>query len=102
MLTIKNLDKLLAINSRNAEVMKIETIGDFYKFVFKHDQLNSELVYVMYRYEFDKNVYQGNLMVDGGKQHRYDIESNSHLADPFKFLKFLDDMTYDWDVTTNK
>lgn len=101
MLTIKNIDKLLAINSRAAEVMKIVPYADFYKFVFKHDHLNSELIYVIHRNEFDTNKYQGNLMVDGGKQHRYDIETNS-LTDPFMFLKFLDDMTYDWDVTTNK
>ena len=101
MLTIKNLDKLLAINSQNAEVMKIVPYADFYKFVFKHDQLNSELIYVIHRTAFDRNTYQGNLMVDGGKQHRYDIDLK-WFENPFMFLKFLDEMTYDWDVTTNK
>ena len=101
MLTIKNLDKLLAINSQNAEVMKADTYVHFYEFVFKHDHLNSELKYIIFRTAFDRNTYKGNLVVDGGKSHRYDIEIGS-LIDPFRFLKFLDDMTYDWDICTNK
>lgn len=101
MLTIKNFDKILAINSQNAEVMKIETEPSHFRLIFKHDHLNSEMVFFIDREQFDTNKYRGTLWVDGGGPHRYDIEINSFI-DPFRFLKFLDDMAYDWDVCTNK
>lgn len=101
MLTIKNFDNILAINSQNAEVMKIETEESHYRLVFKHDQLNSEMVFFINRDEFDKNKYRGTLWVDGRGPHRYDVQFKT-FENPFTFLKFLDDMTYDWDVTTNK
>ena len=101
MLTIKNIDKLLAINSQNAEVMNVATYVHFYEFTFRHDHLNSELVYIIQRTAFDRNTYQGHLVVDGGKPHRYDIDLK-WFENPFTFLKFLDDMTYDWDICTNK
>ena len=101
MLTIKNIGKILAINSQNAEVMKIETEATHYRLIFKHDHLNSEMVFFIDRDQFDRNKYRGTLWVDGGGPHRYDIEIGSFI-DPFRFLKFLDEMTYDWDVTTNK
>jgi hypothetical protein len=101
MLKIENIDKLLAINSQNAEVMKIETEATHYRLIFKHDHLNSEMVFFIDRDQFDRNKYRGTLWVDGGGPFRYDIEIGSFI-DPFRFLKFLDDMTYDWDVSTNK
>ena len=101
MLTIKNLGKILTINSQNAEVMKVEKTHGCYKIIFKHDQLNSELIYIIDRFAFNSKVYSGSLSVDGGKPHRYDIDLK-WFENPFTFLKFLDEMTYDWDVTTNK
>ena len=49
----------------------------------------------------DKNKFEGNLIVDGGKPNRYDIDSK-HLADPFKLISFLNEIVYDYDIITNK
>lgn len=101
MLVIRNIDKLYPINAMQVEIINIVTESNFYKFKFTHENYNSDLVYILHRYGFDKNRFEGNLIVDGGKPNRYDLNSNS-LADPFKFIRFLNNIVHDYDIITNK
>jgi hypothetical protein len=101
MFTIKNIDKLYAINAMQVEIMKIQTELDFYRFSFVHENYDSDCSYTLDRYEFDKNKFRGELEVDGGKAHRYDLDLK-HLTDPFSFINFLNEVVYDYDITTNK
>lgn len=101
MLVIKNIDKLYAINAMQVEIISIGTESNYYKFIFEHENYHADLAFILNRYEFDKNKFEGNLIVDGGKLNRYDLDSK-HLADPFTFIKFLNEVVYDYDIITNK
>ena len=101
MLVIRNIDKLYAINAMQVEIISIGTESIFYKFKFTHESYDSDLAYILHRHGFDKNKFEGNLIVDGGKPNRYDLDSK-HLSDPFKFISFLNEIVYDYDNVTNK
>ena len=101
MLVIRNIDKLYPINAMQVEITNIVTESNFYKFRFRHESYDSDLKYILNRYGFDKNKFEGTLIVDGGKGNRYDIDSKT-LVDPFNFIKFLNEVVYDYDITTNK
>ena len=101
MLVIRNIDKVYPINAMQVEIISIGTESSFYKFKFTHESYDSDLEYILYRYGFDKNKFEGNLIVDGGNPNRYDLDTK-HLADPFKLISFLNEIVYDYDIITNK
>jgi hypothetical protein len=101
MLVIRNIDKLYPINAMQVEIKKIQTEPDFYRFNFVHENYDNDCSYTLNRDEFDKNKFKGLLAVDGGKSIRYDIDSKT-LVDPFSFIKFLNEILYDYDIITNK
>jgi hypothetical protein len=101
MLVIRNIDKLYPINAMQVEITNIVTESNFYKFRFRHESYDSSLIYIINRNGFDKNKFEGGLVVDGGNPNRYDLDAK-HLADPFTFIKFLNEIVYDYDIITNK
>jgi hypothetical protein len=41
MITIKNIDKIISINSQDIEVMDWNQEPDYYQFTFEHDNIHS-------------------------------------------------------------
>ena len=105
MITIENIEKILAINSQDVEVMGWECQSDFYEFKFEHQDI--------YSTEFKVHM---NRKPDSGDKDAYTLKlwdgiSSSHLEynfglkdvkDPFALLKYLNDVVYDWNIITNK
>lgn len=105
MITINNLDKILAINSQSVEIINFETYPTFYEFKFEYDNIHSTTFIVHMNRKPDSS---GD---DSFGMKLYDGMSNSPLEyyferkdvkDPFALLKYLADVIYDWNIITNK
>lgn len=105
MITIHNLDKILAINSQRVEVNHFQEYKHFYEFKFEHDNIHSTTFIV------HMNRKSGSGDNDTYILKLWDGISSSHLEynfglkdvkDPFALLHYLSDLIYDWDIITNK
>ena len=105
MITINNLEKILAINSQDVEIDSCNTFEDYYRLVFFHKNIHSA--------HFSVHM---NRKPDSGHDDTYTLKlwdgiSNNPLEyrfakydvkDPFTLLKYLADVIYDWNIITNK
>ena len=105
MLTIENIEKIIAINSQQVEVMGWECEPDFYEFIFEHDNIHSTnfKVHMSRKPDAgDKHSYKMKLWDDINSTP---LEYNFGLhdvKDPFTLLNYLKEVLYDWDNVTNK
>lgn len=105
MITIENIDKILAINSQQIEIMTFQTYPTFYEFEFVHDNIHS----TQFRVHMSRNPDAGD---DNSYQLRlWDSISSTpleyhfercNLKTPFSLLAYLKEIVYDWDNITNK
>lgn len=105
MLNIDNIEKILAINSQDVEVIEWDWENDYYEFTFEHDNIHSTIFKV-----------HMNRKPESGHKHSYKmklwdninstpLEYNFGLhdvKDPFTLLNYLKEVLYDWDNVTNK
>lgn len=105
MITINNLDKILAINSQSVEIINFQTYPTFYEFEFEYDNIHS----TQFKVHMNRNPDSSG--DDSFGMKLYDGISNPPLEyyferkdvkDPFALLKYLADVIYDWDIITNK
>jgi hypothetical protein len=105
MITIKNIDKIVSINSQDIEVMDWNQEPDYYEFKFEHDNIHS----TTFTARMNRNHDWGD--TDSYKMRLWDgissspLEYNFGLHDienPFTLLNYLKDVLYDWDNITNK
>jgi hypothetical protein len=105
MITINNIEKILAINSQPVEVMNWICEPDFYEFKFEHDNIHSTTFKVhMNRYpdKGDNNSYTMKLwdgIFDAPMEYHFELKD---VKDPFTLLTYLKEVLYDWDNLTNK
>jgi hypothetical protein len=105
MITINNIEKILAINSQKVEVMHFQEYKHFYEFEFIHDNIDS----TTFKVHMNRNPDSSG--DDSFTLKLWDGISNSHLEyyferkdvkDPFTLLNYLKEVLYDWDNVTNK
>lgn len=105
MITIKNIDKILAINSQDIEIMTFQEYNTLYEFEFEHRDIHSTIFKVhMNRVPCtsDNKSYLMKLW-DGIASSQLEYNFGIHdVKDPFALLKYLNDVIYDWNVLTNK
>jgi hypothetical protein len=105
MITIKNIDKIVSINSQDIEVMDWKQEPDYYQFTFEHDNIHSTtFVAKMNRHHDwgDTDSYRMRLW-DGISSSPLEYNFGLHdVKDPFTLLNYLKDVLYDWDNITNK
>ena len=105
MITIQNLDKILAINSQRVEVMHFQEYKSLYEFEFIHDNINS----TTFKVHMNRTPCSGDgksylmKLWDGisSSQLEYNFELYN-VKDPFCLLAYLNDVIHDWDIITNK
>jgi len=105
MITINNIEKILAINSQDVEVMSWDWDNDYYTFDFTHTDINS----TTFRAQLHRNPQWkgGNEYImelwDGignnPSPHQFLLE---HMKDPFALLSYLKDVINNWVMVTNK
>ena len=105
MITINNLEKILAINSQPIEVMGCECEPDYYQFIFDHDNILS----TTFKVHMNRKPESGHKYSYTMKLWDYinstPLEYNFGLhdiKDPFTLLNYLKDVISDWDIITNK
>ena len=105
MITIKNIEKIGAINSQQVEVIGWDCERDYYQFLFEHDNIHST--------SFKVHM---NRKPESGHKHSYTMKLWDHInstpleynfglhdvKDPFTLLSYLHDVINDWDNVTNK
>jgi len=105
MITINNIDKILAINSQQIEIESYNTFGEYYRFVFHHNNIHS----AHFSVHMNRNPDRGDN--DSYTMKLWDGISSTPLEyyferkdvkDPFALLKYLKDVLHDWDNITNK
>lgn len=105
MLKIDNIDKILAINSQDVEVIEWDWDNDYYQFTFEHDNIHSTT------FKVHMNRFPDSPGDDSYGLKLWDGISNNPLEyyfelkdvkDPFSLLKYLNDVVFDWNVVTNK
>ena len=105
MLTIKNIDKIVSINSQDIEVMDWKQEPDYYEFTFEHDNIHSTTFTTrMNRHHDwgDTDSYKMRLW-DGISSSPLEYNFGLHdIENPFTLLNYLKDVLYDWDNITNK
>jgi hypothetical protein len=105
MLKIDNIEKILAINSQDVEVIEWDWDNDYYEFTFEHDNIHSTTFKVhMDRHpnRNDKNSFTMKLW-DGINSTPLEYGFGLHdVKDPFTLLNYLKEVLYDWDNVTNK
>jgi len=105
MITIQNLDKILAINSQRVEVMHFQEYNSLYEFEFMHDNINSTTfrVHMNRHHDWgDKGSYRMKLWDSiSSSPLEYNFELYN-VKDPFCLLAYLHDVIMDWDIITNK
>jgi hypothetical protein len=105
MITIKNIEKILSINSQDVEVMNWICEPGYYQFTFEHDNIHSTTFKIhMNRYpdRGDNDSYTLKLW-DGISSSPLEYNFGLYnIKDPFALLKYLADVIYDWDIITNK
>ena len=105
MITIKNIEKILSINSQNVEVMGWECEPDYYEFTFEHDNIYSTTFKVhMNRKPESGHKYSYTMKLwDGINSTPLEYNFGLHdVKDPFTLLNYLKEVLYDWDNVTNK
>jgi len=105
MLTIQNIDKILAIISQKVEVMHFQEYKDFYEFEFVDDNIHSTTFKVHMNRKPDTGDNDSYTMKlwDGisSSPLEYNFE-RYNVKDPFCLLAYLHDVINDWDIITNK
>jgi hypothetical protein len=105
MLTIKNIEKIVSINSQKVEVMHFQEYKHFYEFEFIHDNIDS----TTFKVHMNRNPDSSG--DDSFTLKLWDGISNSHLEyyferkdvkDPFNLLAYLHNVISAWDNVTNK
>ena len=105
MITIKNIDKILSINSQDIEVMNWLCEPDYYVFTFEHDNIHSTTFKVhMNRKPESGHKYSYTMKLwDGINSTPLEYNFGLHdVKDPFTLLNYLKEVLYDWDNVTNK
>ena len=105
MITIKNIEKIGAINSQDIEVIGWDWDNDYYQFLFEHHNIHSTSFKVhMDRHpnRNDKNSFTMKLW-DGINSTPMEYGFGLHdVKDPFSLLSYLKDVISHWDNITNK
>ena len=105
MITINNIDKILAINSQYVEICCWECEPDYYEFEFIHDNIHSTTFKVHMNRKPDSSGDDsfGIKLWDGisNTPLEYYFE-RCNVKDPFALLKYLNDVIKSWDNITNK
>jgi len=105
MITIKNIDKILSINSQDIEVIEWDWDNDYYQFTFEHDNIHSTTFKVHMNRNPDSSGDDsfGMKLWDGISSTPLEYYFERHnVKDPFALLKYLKDVLHDWDNITNK
>lgn len=105
MLNIKNIDKIIAINSQDIEIQNYNIERDFYEFHFTHIDINSTTFRAqLYRKpqwqggnEYIMELWDG--IGNNPSPHQFLLE---HMKDPFALLSYLKDVINNWVMVTNK
>ena len=107
MITIENIDKILAINSQSVEILTFQKYSNFYEFEFVYDNIHS----TTFKVHMNRTPDSGDISTytlklwDGIRSTSTPLEYQFELKDinePFALLKYLADVIYDWDIITNK
>ena len=105
MITINNIDKILSINSQQIEIESYNTFGEYYRFVFHHNNIHS----AHFSVHMNRNPDRGNnesytmKLWDGISNNPLVYNFGVHdVKDPFTLLSYLHDVISDWDNVTNK
>ena len=105
MLKIDNIDKILAINSQDVEVIEWDWDNDYYQFTFEHDNIHSTTFKVhMNRFpDSSGDDSYGLKLWDGISNNplEYGFELKD-VKDPFALLSFLKEVIWHWNNATNK
>ena len=105
MLKIDNIEKILAINSQDVEVIEWDWDNDYYQFTFEHDNIHSTYFKVHMNRKPEsghKHSYTMKLW-DGINSTPLEYNFGLHdVKDPFTLLNYLKEVLYDWDNVTNK
>ena len=105
MITINNLDKILAINSQDIEIESCNTFSEYYRFVLHHKNIHSAHFSVhMNRFpDYGDDDSYGLKLWDGIMNNplEYYFELKD-VKDPFSLLSYLKDVISSWDNITNK
>ena len=105
MITIKNIEKIGAINSQQVEVIGWDCEPDYYQFLFEHDNIHSTSFKVHMNRKPEsghKHSYTMKLW-DGINSTPLEYNFGLHdIKDPFTLLNYLKEVLYDWDNVTNK
>jgi len=105
MITINNLEKILAINSQKVEVMHFQEYKHFYEFEFVHDNIHSTTfkVHMNRHHDWgDKDSYRMKLWDSISSSPLEYYFERYNVKDPFCLLAYLHDVINDWDNLTNK
>ena len=105
MLTIKNIEKIVSINSQDIEVIEWDWDNDYYQFTFEHNNIHSTTFKVHMNRHHDRrdtDSYKMRLW-DGINSSPLEYNFGLHdVKDPFTLLNYLKDVLHDWDNITNK
>lgn len=105
MLTIKNIDKLYPINTMQVEIESYDIFGEYYRFVFHHENIHSAHFSVHMNRKPDRGNNESYTMKlwDGISNNPLVYNFGLHdVKDPFTLLSYLHDVINDWDNVTNK
>jgi hypothetical protein len=105
MLTIKNIEKIGAINSQQVEVIGWDCERDYYQFLFEHDNIHSTSFKVHMNRKPESGHKHSYTMKLWDQINSTPLEYNFGLhdvKDPFTLLSYLHDVINDWDNVTNK
>jgi hypothetical protein len=105
MITINNIENILAINSQDVEVIEWDWDNAYYEFTFEHDNIHSTTfkVHMNRHHDWgDKGSYKMKLW-DSINSTPLEYNFGLHdIKDPFTLLNYLKEVLYDWDNVTNK
>ena len=105
MLKIDNIEKILAINSQDVEVIEWDCERDYYQFLFEHDNIHSTSFKVHMNRKPESGHKYSYTMKLWDQINSTPLEYNFGLhdiKDPFTLLNYLKEVLYDWDNVTNK
>ena len=105
MITINNLEKILAINSQDVEIDSCNTFEDYYRLVFFHKNIHSAHFSVHMNRKPDRGNNESYTMKlwDGISNNPLVYNFGVHdVKNPFTLLSYLHDVINDWDNVTNK
>ena len=105
MITIKNIEKIGAINSQDIEVIGWDCERDYYQFLFEHHNIHSTGFKVHMNRNPDSSGDDsfGMKLWDGISSTPLEYYFERHnVKDPHALLSYLKDVLHDWDNVTNK